>query len=181
MRQLNGTVGYSTTLNEFTLGASLAAWSTLGRGSSTGLAWQWAGDLQTLVPEIMQNVSLSLLAGYLDDSEHSTTNAISTTCQVKGLQFHYESGRLRATYGVALGLVAVCIGCGLVAFKSNHRSESMSFSRILAAFPEKTSISESMTPDTAVRAGRDGRLVPMTRRRFSQQDAKSLRLSGTFA
>ena len=176
-RQLNGTIVYSTTKNEFTLDVSLAAWSAVGRGSSTGIAWQWAGDLQQLIPEIMQNVSLSLLAGDLNDDEHSTTSPIPTTCMAKGLQFRYDADRLRGVYGAALGIVAVCIGCGFMAYKTNKRSETMNFSRILAAYPERTIVSEAMTLETKVQAGQDGRLIPVAQRRISTMDTTFSRFS----
>ena len=158
MRQLNGSATYSIAHNEFTLDASLAAFSPLGQGSSSGLGWQWAGDLQDLLPMIMQNVSLSLLADIMADSQHTALTPVETTCDRKGLKYLYDPGRLRGTYGGALAITAICIGCGIMACQMTRRSETMNFSRILGAYPDLLELSEPLSLDSTVSAGKEGRL-----------------------
>ncbi|KAF7790542.1 hypothetical protein EIP86_001498 [Pleurotus ostreatoroseus] len=86
--QLTGTVVYDRAQDGFVPGSSWLAWSALNGASQTGggAAWQWAGDLQTVVPEIMQNVSLSLVAWQQgQNAPSSSSNASSQESKTRAL------------------------------------------------------------------------------------------------
>ena len=137
-------------------------WSPIVGSSSTGIAWQWAGDLEKLVPELMQNVSLSLLSGQLSDASNPTLMRTNVPCQRMGSLFLYSPLRLLVTYAIALGVTAICIGYGLYAMRKNGRGETLGFSRILGAHPAPLHTAPVLTLDTEIHVHGNGKIVPRT-------------------
>ena len=130
------------------------AWSALNRGApDMPWQWPWPSDLSVTVPDLMKNISLSLLAGTNTGFPAIATN--STPCLTSSLQYVYRPARLLGTYGAGLALAAVCVALGFYARRSSPRSESLDFSRILAAYP----VGGQLLPEDLVVAGQDGRLV----------------------
>ena len=134
--------------------------SSLGARSPLGLTlgvrgWGWEGDLQEIVPIIMQNISLSVLTDQLSLHGNSTTSLQDTICRSNELQYTYNRVRLLATYGAGLALAIVCVTFGWFAMRSIGRQEVLEFSRILAAYPQG---GQELSPETAVKALKDGRL-----------------------
>ena len=152
---MNGTVQWVYWYNEFTDNSSFIAWSPIGTGSDIGAAWGWTGNLQDVVPDIMQNISLSLLSGQLSLPDNSTISQQETVCQSTQLQYSYNLTRLLATYGVAIALTLVCIMCGYIAIHNNHKPETLEFSRILASYPQDD---RAISRETEIRVDENGRL-----------------------
>ena len=155
--QLRGDVQYYFT-NNFGDTPSYIAWGAVARGSSVGIAWHWAGNLEELVPEIMHNVSLSLLSGTLSDAHNTTLTMVNTDCSINALTYVYDRVRLIGIYTVGLVATLLCLLLGLIAIQTNdNQEESLTFSRILAAYPlvERNEKSVVLTLDTAVRVPDD--------------------------
>lgn len=140
--------------NEFTANSTFTiAYSPIGTKPGTYIPWVWPEDLSIFIPNIMQNVSLSLLSGVLSDTRNNTIGSQDTTCRTYGLQYVYDRTRLLATYGAALLLTAVFLILGILT-SHNGRVESFGFTRVLAAYP----LDKTLTLDTQVVVGNDGRL-----------------------
>ena len=153
---LTGSVNYSMATNtphgDYTDMA--ISWSPIVDGSSAnGIAWSWAGDLQTLIPELMTNVSLSLLSGELSDVRNPTLTPTVAMCTRPGVVFVYSPLRLIVTYAVAAFLAILCMSYGFYASRFNGRGETLDFSRILGA------ATPPLTPDTAIDVTPSGRVV----------------------
>ena len=151
--QLRGTVRYHYT-NNFGDTPSYIAWGAVVRGSRVGIAWHWAGNLEELLPQIMHNVSLSLLSGTLSDDQNTTLTMVNTNCSINALTYVYEPARLLGIYIGGLAATLLCLLLGLIAIKTNdNQEESLAFSRILAAYPrvECDEKSVALTLDTPVR------------------------------
>lgn len=153
--QMSGTVYYSPATNQFNANSSFIAWSSIGSGSSFGAGWGWSGNLQDVIPDVMQNVSLSLLSGQLSLPDNPTSAPQDTVCTYTLLHYSYNRARLLSTYGAGIAVAALCILCGYVAIRRNARPETLEFSRILASYPLDGRFT---TLDTAVTVGEDGRL-----------------------
>ena len=159
---ITGEIDYSIGDN-YNYGPDTAiTWSPVVQGSSTGLAWEWAGDLEKLVPDLMHNVSMSLLSGALSDAYNPTLVRIDVPCQRMGSRFLYSPLRLVVTYGVALLVTAICIGYGLLAIRANGRGETLGFSRILGAHPAPHSAAPLLRLETEIRVHQHGKIVPRT-------------------
>ena len=156
---LTGTVDYDTSSNAPRGGATDMAipWSPIIDGSNNGIAWQWAGDLKTLIPDLMTNVSLSLLSGELSDVSNPTLTRTSVPCTQRGVVFVYSPLRLIVTYAVAVSLTFLCIAYGFYASKVNGRGEALHFSRILGA------AAPPFTPSTAIDVTDNGKIVARER------------------
>ena len=134
------------------------SWSPMVEGSSaSGITWSWTGDLQTLIPELMTNVSLSLLSGELSDARNASLTPAWAPCTREGVVFLYSPLRLTVTYAVAVSVTSLCIACGFYASKLNGRGESLYFSRILGA------TSPPFIPESAIRVTDDGEVVARSR------------------
>ena len=158
---ISGSVAYSKAGNvNRGLDTDIAiTFSPIVGSSYSGLAWQWAGDLQLLVPELMQNISLSLLSGELSDAYNSTLTPTDVQCTRTEIIFYYSPFRLIVTYAVALGVALICIIYALVAIKINGRGETLGFSRILGAHPAPSSAAGPLHLDTPINVLDNGKIT----------------------
>ncbi|KAF7789299.1 hypothetical protein EIP86_000243 [Pleurotus ostreatoroseus] len=158
-RRLNGSVQYVYGYNEFTASSSqIISMSPLGAGQGVGIAWQWGGEMEVMIPEIMQNISLSLLSGQLSSTLNSTLVSTPTTCRTYLSRYTYQPLRLLVTYGGTLVITGLCLLYAFVATSKNDRSESLDFSRIFRAYP-----TDEILDRAAVLIEENGQLIPKSR------------------
>lgn len=118
-------------------------------------------DLMDVIPSLMQNLSISILSGYLDvpDQNITTLSRQNTTCIYPAVLFRYNSTRLLATYGAALFVAIVCAAFGLYAIHANGVEESLGFPRLLQAIRPlvlSPATPSELTPETKLIVGRNG-------------------------
>ncbi|KLO06512.1 hypothetical protein SCHPADRAFT_687916 [Schizopora paradoxa] len=135
---LIGTINYNPTVQEFQNNDNLFVAYSPSFAGSMATPWSSPPDLKTILPSLMQNISVSLLNGQLSQEQNSTTAPFDTMCYYTSSAYHYNEIRLLATYGTALVITAVCMVFGYYAVHSNGREESVSFSRILGSILNKS-------------------------------------------
>ncbi|KLO12647.1 hypothetical protein SCHPADRAFT_941022 [Schizopora paradoxa] len=136
---LIGNVNYDPTVREFNSDDNLFVAYSPSFAGSMGEPWASSpGDLKTVLPSLMQNISVSLLNDQLSQGENSTTASFDTTCHYTSSAYHYNDVRLLATYGAALVITALCMIFGYRAIHSNGCEESINFSRMLGAILNKS-------------------------------------------
>ncbi|KAF7977547.1 hypothetical protein HWV62_3332 [Athelia sp. TMB] len=104
-----------------------------------------------VIPNLMQQTSLSLISGSFDI--YSGANSIlahNTTCASYANAYHYTPWRLLVTYGVCLGAAALCVLYGWVAVYHNKRGEALGFRRLLESARD---LYATDTPDRVVTEG----------------------------
>ena len=98
---------------------------------------RWTTDLMSGIPEIMQNISLSLLSNEVQDASAigvTFLHSVRTSCFFDSVFYHYQRARLLATYGGATLITALCIAVGIWAIRRNGGAEeTMEFSRMVDA------------------------------------------------
>ena len=99
-------------------------------GSNTAKTWNWTMGPTSAIPSIMQNISLSLLAGNVGAlSNSSTLTTVPHESFVSTLIFQYDSIRLAGTYSSTALVTVLCVLLGFWAVKRNGSDESFDFSR----------------------------------------------------
>ncbi|KAF7974795.1 hypothetical protein HWV62_11289 [Athelia sp. TMB] len=89
-------------------------------------------DWTTIIPTLMQQTSLSLLSGSFDvRAGANSISAYNTTCLSYGDFYYYTRWKLLATYGVCIGVTALCVILGLTAVYKNKGGENLGFRRLL--------------------------------------------------
>ncbi|KLO11337.1 hypothetical protein SCHPADRAFT_929999 [Schizopora paradoxa] len=129
---LNGTVIYDPNSFDFTPDSQLVGYSPLGAADADS-PWSWNVDMLTAIPQVMQNISLSILSDKLSETGSPTLKLVNSTCEITNVFFIYEPLRLFSVYGVSLLVSAICIGHGFIAIHANGVEESLSFSRVLSS------------------------------------------------
>lgn len=135
---LVGSVNYDPTVEEFHNDDNLFVAYSPSFAGSMSKPWATSPDLKTVLPSLMQNISVSLLNDQLSEGVNSTTASFDTTCHYTSSAYRYNEIRLLATYGAALVITAVCMLFGYRAIRSNGCEESVKFSRILGAILNKS-------------------------------------------
>ncbi|KLO19771.1 hypothetical protein SCHPADRAFT_898351 [Schizopora paradoxa] len=133
--------------------------------------WRWTMDMQTALPWIMQNISLSLLSeDVAAASKVSIVTPVTSTCLTDSTFYVYDSSRLLITYGVAFAATAMCVIVGLWGIHLNGGfEESLSFTRLLSALVNPEIVNArgriELTLNTRLRLqtndGQEGSLVPL--------------------
>ncbi len=114
-------------------GASILQNSPLGSTTPAG-TWEWAGSMLTLLPNLVQNYSVSLLSSPLFAiSKNSVLTSIDTSCAYTSNSYVYTPARLFAIYGAAILVTSIAGVFGFRAVSSNGVEESTKFSRLLGA------------------------------------------------
>ncbi|KAF8186081.1 hypothetical protein K438DRAFT_2019847 [Mycena galopus ATCC 62051] len=90
-----------------------AAASDLARGT---LIWIPGEEIPSFFESLMQNVTLSILAGSLDPTQTSSTQCLVTSSEP---HFVYNPHRLWLIYGLGLGVALLCDFIGLIALFQN--------------------------------------------------------------
>jgi hypothetical protein len=127
---LNGTSTYSSITFQFTPDSNQVGNSPLGHFSNS--LWQWNADLFNALPSLVQNVSISLLAGNLSVNRgyYSLVNT-PATCNYSAIVFHYAHLRLLMTYGAGLLVTLACVIFSYSAVKANQCGQTLSFRRMV--------------------------------------------------
>jgi hypothetical protein len=124
---VNKAVIYSYNTYNFTASTSLAADSAL----LDGFGSDWPTHPMRDLPLLMQNISLSLLSGFLSWDNYTTLLPFQTICNYAASQWSYDPRQLFATYGVGIGTTTICVISGFCAVHANNAEESLGFSRLL--------------------------------------------------
>jgi len=101
---------------------------TLSSGKNTTLTWS---DLTTSLPELMQNISLSLLSGQFPSQSHTYMTKVGTECLMTQLAYKYNSSRLLAVYIVAWATTAIFFSLGFFFIWKNGEEHNLNFSHVV--------------------------------------------------
>ncbi|KLO14341.1 hypothetical protein SCHPADRAFT_319801 [Schizopora paradoxa] len=170
---LNGTL--YTNIYQGSLGSSAAEFTQPSpvMGSPLlilqGNLWRWTMDMQTALPSIMQNISLSLLSDDVASaSKVAIVKSVTSTCFSDSTFYVYNRTRLLITYGVAVAATAACIIASVWAIHLNGGfEESLSFTRLLGALVNLKMAhareQSELTPNTHLHSngGQDETLIPL--------------------
>jgi len=106
--------------------SSMMHWvHTTGKPSVT-----WS-DLTTSLPELMQNVSLSLLSGQFPSRDQTYMTKVPTKCLITQLVYDYNSSRLLAIYAAAWGAAAIFFSLGFLFIWKNEGEHNLDFSHVV--------------------------------------------------
>ncbi|TDL18738.1 hypothetical protein BD410DRAFT_464396 [Rickenella mellea] len=139
---------------------TLVAYSPLGNFSPQ--SWAINGDLLTVLPSLMQNISIGLLArSVAADSSSSTLSSVAGHCSVETVVYQYDKVRLLSIYGVGILITAVCAVFGIQSLKTG-KGGNISFNSMMLAIlsPQMMGkMNEGGSFPSAIRAV-EGRFVP---------------------
>ena len=129
---LKGTVLYSNRSWQLQPGSSLVGY---GFGRYYNGLWHWNVDPTEAVPQLMENVSLSLLSGSISvlGGSMNTLLPVKETCYRSALVYRYDSVRLLLPYASGLVITLLCVVIGFRVVKRNGVEESLDFKRIVDA------------------------------------------------
>ncbi|KAJ6552729.1 hypothetical protein B0H19DRAFT_1295024 [Mycena capillaripes] len=99
--------------------------SALGSGNLT-----WSSNLPRAMESLMENITLSILAGSLDATQTTSTTCVFTDNLP---HFSYDARRLWLVYGLGLAAALLCDLVGIVALFRNSFGATGNFSDFLAA------------------------------------------------
>lgn len=85
-------------------------------------------DLMSIIPQMMNDVSISILSGSLDSAN---LVPYDTTCLYYASFYHYTRWKLLGTYASCIFVATVCSLFGCYAVHANGEGESLGFSRLL--------------------------------------------------
>jgi hypothetical protein len=129
-RVVNGSAVYDASSYNWRSDTNVIAYTWIVKAASIYADVQ----LMSVLPSLMENISLSIASGYLDIPNYPPTmTSYDTTCYYPALQFSYNSRRLFVTYGAGIFVTVICVLFGLHAIHTNNAEESLDFSRLLAA------------------------------------------------
>lgn len=164
---LFGEVSYDPGTQEYSADADLnlqVAYSALFSSSnSSDVPWASTVDLSSVLPSLMRNITVSLLAEQLSTNDNPSTAPSNTTCWYSSSVYRYNRVRLLSTYGAALGIAATCMLFGFRAIYLNGVEESNAFSRIIEAVLNKSLFNDrfelSMSSKLTANGSPDGQLA----------------------
>jgi len=130
---ISGTVIFDSHTNGFTgTPLSVVYYSPMMQCGSTGgnrVSWS---DLTTTLPDLMQNVSLSLLSGQFPSNYQETyMTKVQTNCEMTKVVYGYNSDRLLAIYAVAWGAATIFLSFGFWFVKKNEVEHTLDFSHVV--------------------------------------------------
>ena len=109
---------------------SLMHWApTVTRGNHHSvLTWS---DLTTSLPQLMQNISLSLLSGQFPSYNQTYMVETQTECSMTKLVYEYKSSRLLAIYAIAWAAAAIFFALGFLFIWKNREEHNLDFSHVV--------------------------------------------------
>ncbi|TDL18739.1 hypothetical protein BD410DRAFT_842607 [Rickenella mellea] len=140
--------------------SSLIAYSPVG--NFTTASWTINGDLLTVLPSLMQNISIGLLAkSVAADTTSSTLSSVPDGhCSVETFVYQYDRVRLLGVYGIGILVTAICAVVGIYSLRTG-KGGSMSFKNMMLAIlsPQMTGKEGADVLPSLIRAV-NGRFVP---------------------
>jgi len=97
-------------------------------GKNSTLTWS---NLTTSLPELMQNISLSLLSEQFPSKNQTYMAKTQTECLMTKLIYEYDSSRLLAIYGVAWTATAIFFLLGFLFVWKNGEEHNLDFSHVV--------------------------------------------------
>ena len=130
-----------------------------GPGPAQSRTWAWRDSMVNLLPELMANISISILSNPIGAAEKS----LSTECSYSGVVYAYKPTQLFLTYGLAMLCAFVCGLAGFWAISRNHVEESGRFSRLLASVLNEQMFEKPLHKGTKLQAEDtpQGYLIPI--------------------
>ncbi|KLO14746.1 hypothetical protein SCHPADRAFT_297018 [Schizopora paradoxa] len=129
-----GTAVYDPGNFDFTLNSVIIAYSPIGSGDPDS-PWSFARNIVDALPEVMGNVSISILSGILSQTDNPSLMFVPSVCYDDNEYFIYHPKRLFFSYGAGLLVTAFCIGLGFLVIRLNGTEEYLVFSQILRTLP----------------------------------------------
>jgi len=132
---LAGTVTYGGAF-QFDASSNLVGYAF---GNLRDSSWTWNNDPSIAVPKLMENVSLSLLAGNVSVNRgFKSLRDVNETCYHSGLVYNYEWMLLVLPYGVGLVTILGCLEVGRHSRRQNGRWEPLDFTRLVDAISSES-------------------------------------------
>ena len=103
-------------------------WAPSPSNHSTKLTWS---DLTTSLPQLMQNVSLSLLSEQFPPKNQTYMEKAQTECSMTQLVYEYNSRRLLSIYAVAWAAAAIFFSIGFLFVWKNGEEHNLDFSHVV--------------------------------------------------
>ena len=97
-------------------------------GKNSTLTWS---NLTTSLPQLMQNISLSLLSGQFPSKNQTYLAKTQTECSMTMLIYEYNSSRLLAIYTVAWVAAAIFFSLGFLFVWKNGVEHNLDFSHVV--------------------------------------------------
>ena len=97
-------------------------------GTNSTLTWS---NLTTSLPQLMQNVSLSLLSGQFPSKNQTYMATTQKECSMTKLIYEYNSSRLLAIYAVAWAVAAIFFLLGFLFVWKNGEEHNLDFSHVV--------------------------------------------------
>ena len=141
-------------------------YSALGSpGPSGSKMWVWTKSMEEALPQLMTNISISMLSNPLGSSQIAT----NTQCLYSTVFYDYNPLQLAVTYGAATVATIICLAFGFWAIVKNRTEETIGFSRVLVSalnpvlYDAAMDESPPLTEKTKLRAtaGEHGHFEPM--------------------
>ena len=121
------------------------------RTADSRSVFSWS-DLATSLPELMQNVSLSLLSGQFPSIDQTYMEEVQTECSMTQLVYEYNSWRLLVIYVIAWAATAISFSLGFWFVRKNGEEHNLDFSHVvdqlhLGPYPQVPVLSPSTWRD----------------------------------
>lgn len=129
-----------------------------GPGPTGSKTWKWKGDMVNVLPQLMTNISISMLSNPLGAQQRM----VQTQCSYSGIVYAYKPSQLLLTYGVGTVVTIICALAGFWSIWHNGVQESGNFSRLLASVLNDRLFDVYVTMDTKVKAesNPEGHFIP---------------------
>ena len=130
-------------------------------GPAQSKTWLWRGEMVNVLPQLMANISISMLSNPMDAQQKT----VNTQCSYSGIVYAYKASQLILTYGVGTLVTFLCGLAGFWGVWMNGVEESGSFSRILASvLNDDMYRARPIYKDTRVKAENthDAHLIPLS-------------------
>lgn len=134
-------------------------YSALGSpGPAGSKTWKWQPNTLETLPQLMQNVSISMLSNPLG----GTTIPTETQCLYSAVFYDYNPLQLALAYGIATLTTLICVVIGFWAVERNSAEESLGFSRVLVSILNSQLFNATLNGETQVIASPtpSGHLIP---------------------
>ena len=127
--------------------------SALGQpGPPSSLKWVWSRSMLDALPELMANISTSLLSNPIN----APVKMMDRDCEQSSVAYTYSPSHLYAAYGSGLFVSTMCVAAGFWSIRNNEREETIDFSRLLVAILSPRMLNEEIKSDTRLAVHQEG-------------------------
>lgn len=126
--------------------------SSLGQpGPQNSMTWEWNWDMLDAFPQLMTNISISLLSNPVN----APLSSLETQCVYSKLVYVYDQYHLLLAYVPAILVALTCVIAGFRSVERNGREETLEFSRLLIAILSPGLVHEELRKTVLLKARQD--------------------------